>query len=425
MKYPGTIVAAMLVAGCAATPSSNAPAQAADPGKSAGVAAPDAQATEPVRESFRDWLAGFRSEARNRGIADATLATALDGAEFLPRVIELDRSQPEFTRQIWDYLDTAVSDTRVETGRNRLAEHRDAIEAAATRYGLRPEILVAIWGLESNYGGNFGDTRTVDALATLAYEGRRRDFARKQLFAALEILDSGDISADRMRGSWAGAMGHTQFIPTSFQAYAMDGDGDGKRDIWGSIPDVMASTAHYLAEAGWDTGAPWGLEVRLPEGFDYASADGRTRQSASGWAADGVRPASGGSLPQLDDAAIITPAGARGPAFLVGPNFRSILRYNNATSYALAVGRLADRIAGAGPLAAAWPRGLAAMSRDQVEEMQGLLNDAGFDAGTPDGVMGPNTRGALRQFQASIGLIPDGFPTFALLKRLRQTVAES
>lgn len=422
MKKPGTVVAALLVAGCAATPSSNAPAEAAGSDASAGTTAPAAQA---ARESFRDWLAGFRRKALDRGIADATLTTALDGAEYLPRVIELDRSQPEFTRQIWDYLDTAVSDTRVETGRNRLAEHRDAIEAAATRYGLRPEILVAIWGLESNYGGNFGDTRTVDALATLAYDGRRRDFARKQLFAALEILDSGDISADRMRGSWAGAMGHTQFIPTSFQAYAMDGDGDGKRDIWGSIPDVMASTAHYLAEAGWDTGDPWGLEVRLPEGFDYASADGRTRRSASGWAAAGVRPASGGSLPQLDDAAIITPAGARGPAFLVGPNFRTILRYNNATSYALAVGRLADRIAGAGPLVAEWPRGLAAMSRDQIEEMQGLLNDAGFDAGTPDGIMGPNTRGALRQFQASIGLIPDGFPTFALLERLRQTVAET
>ncbi|MDT0635800.1 lytic murein transglycosylase [Salinisphaera sp. W335] len=374
-----------------------------------------------MRESFEDWLVGFRGEARDRGIAAQTLTTALDGAEFLPRVIELDRSQPEFTRQIWDYLDTAVSDTRVETGRVRLAEHRDAIDAAADRYGIRPEILVAIWGLESNYGSNFGDTRTVDALATLAYDGRRRDFARKQLFAALEILDSGDISADRMRGSWAGAMGHTQFIPTSFQAYAVDGDGDGRRDIWGSIPDVMASTAHYLDEAGWDTGDPWGLEVRLPESFDYASADGRTRQSASDWAADGVRPASGGSLPQLDDAAIITPAGARGPAFLVGPNFRSILRYNNATSYALAVGRLADRIAGAGPLVAEWPRGLAAMSRDQIEEMQGLLNDAGFDAGTPDGVMGPNTRGALRAFQQSIGQIPDGFPTFALLERLRQS----
>lgn len=420
MKYPGTVAVVLLATGCAAAPSSNAPAQA--PAESAAQSAtPDSAAAEPVRESFEDWLVGFRGEARDRGIAAQTLTTALDGAEFLPRVIELDRSQPEFTRQIWDYLDTAVSDTRVETGRVRLAEHRDAIDAAADRYGIRPEILVAIWGLESNYGSNFGDTRTVDALATLAYDGRRRDFARKQLFAALEILDSGDISADRMRGSWAGAMGHTQFIPTSFQAYAVDGDGDGRRDIWGSIPDVMASTAHYLDEAGWDTGDPWGLEVRLPESFDYASADGRTRQSASDWAADGVRPASGGSLPQLDDAAIITPAGARGPAFLVGPNFRSILRYNNATSYALAVGRLADRIAGAGPLVAEWPRGLAAMSRDQIEEMQGLLNDAGFDAGTPDGVMGPNTRGALRAFQQSIGQIPDGFPTFALLERLRQS----
>lgn len=222
-----------------------------------------------------------------------------------------------------------------------------------------------------------------------------------------------------MVGSWAGAMGHTQFIPSSFEAYAVDGDGDGRRDIWNSIPDVMASTANYLARAGWRQGEPWGMEVRLPDGFDYSLADD-SRRSASEWAELGVRAVGGGELPPLAEAAILVPAGASGPAFLVGRNYRAILRYNNATSYALAVGTLADRIAGRPGVQAEWPRHERPLSRSQVRDMQQALNARGFDVGAPDGIMGPNTRRGLREYQRSAGLTPDGFPTESLLQRLRQ-----
>ncbi|MCE8020246.1 lytic murein transglycosylase [Halomonas sp. MCCC 1A11036] len=374
---------------------------------------------ESPPQDFQAWLHDFRRQARAEGISEATLARALDGARYRPRVIELDRSQPEFVRPIWQYLDSAVSQARVSQGRAKLDEHRDTAQRMEQRYGVPAEIIVAIWGIESNYGGNFGDFSTLEALATLAFDGRRRDFARGELLAALRIIEAGDIAPERMVGSWAGAMGHTQFIPSSFEAYAVDGDGDGRRDIWNSIPDVMASTANYLARAGWRQGEPWGMEVRLPDGFDYSLADD-SRRSASEWAELGVRAVGGGELPPLAEAAILVPAGASGPAFLVGRNYRAILRYNNATSYALAVGTLADRIAGRPGVQAEWPRHERPLSRSQVRDMQQALNARGFDVGAPDGIMGPNTRRGLREYQRSAGLTPDGFPTESLLQRLRQ-----
>lgn len=378
----------------------------------------DARAAEQVRyASFHHWLDEFRRYAAAEGISEATLTQTLDKVRFRERVIELDRYQPEFVRPIWEYLDSAVSNARITTGRERLAEHRDTAQTMQARYGVPAEIIVAIWGIESNYGSNFGSFSTLDALATLAYEGRRRDFARGELLSALRIIDAGDIDAEHMLGSWAGAMGHTQFIPSSFEAYAVDGDGDGRRDIWGSIPDVMASTANYLARAGWQTGQPWGVEVTLPQGFDYAQTE---RQSSQEWAAQGVRPYSGGNLPTFDSAAIVVPAGAQGPAFLVGPNFRAILRYNNATSYALAVATLGDAIAQRPGIQHDWPRDQAPLTRDDVQELQRRLNDAGYSVGGADGVMGPNTRQGLRAFQRDQGLIPDGFATQELLERLRR-----
>jgi lytic murein transglycosylase len=363
----------------------------------------------------------FRRQAREQGIAADTLAAAFDAVRLEPRVIELDRRQPEFSRQVWDYLDSAVSPTRIERGREQLDAHRRAIEAASRRYGVPAEVLVAIWGIESNYGSNFGSFSTIDALATLGYEGRRSDFARRELMAALRILDSGDIARERMQGSWAGAMGHTQFMPTSFKAYARDGDDDGRRDIWGSIADVMASTAYYLEQAGWRGGKPWGLEVRLPEGFDYSQTELDQRQSSQAWAAQGVKPAKGGTLPVLDEAAVIAPAGAQGPAFLVGHNFRVIMRYNASTSYALAVGLLSDRIAGESGVQTDWPRHEPALSRSQIEEMQRLLNARGMKVGKPDGILGPNTRRGIRQYQRELGQVPDGFATVELLERLGAT----
>ncbi|MHA7834993.1 MAG: lytic murein transglycosylase [Algiphilus sp.] len=410
------------ISGCLAhqpaSMAAEAPAKATPMGASSAAAPSSAHADA----GFRQWLAQMREQARAEGVDATTLSEALDPAEYLPEVIERDRSQPEFTRQIWEYLDTAVSDARIRNGRTQLASHREAATMASTRYGVATEILVAIWGMESNYGSHFGSFRTIDALATLGYDGRRTAFARRELLAALKIIDSGDIDRERMRGSWAGAMGHTQFLPTSFRAYAVDADGDGRRDIWGSIPDVMASTAHYLDRAGWVEGEPWGVEVRLPEDFDYTLSGRDQRRPVAAWARLGVRPAQGDALPDLSRAAILLPAGAQGPAFLIGRNFDAILRYNNATSYALGVGLLADRIAGRPGLQASWPRSLSALSRKQVKEMQTLLNRLGFEVGTPDGIVGPNTRSGLRAFQRQIGKTPDAFPTYALLEALRARV---
>lgn len=215
-------------------------------------------ATEVSYANFQQWLRDFRQYAAEQGISEATLSNALDSVRYRERVVELDGYQPEFVRPIWEYLDTAVSSTRINNGLEKLAEHRETAQQMQQRYGVPAEIIVAIWGIESNYGSNFGDFSTLESLATLAYDGRRRDFARGELLAALRIIDQGDIAADEMKGSWAGAMGHTQFIPSSFEAYAVDGDGDGRRDIWGSIPDVMASTANYLDRAGWQANQPWG-----------------------------------------------------------------------------------------------------------------------------------------------------------------------
>lgn len=407
-----------LLAGCQAAPPSMVPAEARDAATMVAVA--DAAQPAAAAANFQDWLSRFRREARAEGITESTLARALDGLRYRPRVIKLDRSQPEFVRPIWQYLDSAVSATRVATGRERLAEHRATAREMERRYGVPAEVIVAIWGIESNYGGNFGDFSTLEALATLAYDGRRRDFARTELLAALRILEAGDISPERMIGSWAGAMGHTQFIPSSFVAYAVDGDGDGRRDIWGSIPDVMASTAHYLDRAGWQAGEPWGVEVRLPEGFDYARTELAQRLSSAEWAEQDVRTLTGAPLPDFAAAAVIVPAGAEGPAFLVGRNFRAILRYNNATSYALAVGVLSGEIAGREGVVQAWPREQQPLSRGQLREMQRLLNARGFEVGAPDGIMGPNTRRGLRAFQDAIGVTPDGFATLALLERLRR-----
>ncbi|WNK21102.1 lytic murein transglycosylase [Halomonas piscis] len=377
-------------------------------------AADKAPMDERQRASFEQWLADFRRHAAAEGISEQALARAFDGVRYRPSIIEHDRHQPEFVQPIWEYLDTAVSSTRVTTGRDKLAAHRDTAREMERRYGVPAEVIVAIWGIESNYGSHFGDYSALDAFATLAFDGRRRDFARRELLAALRIVDAGDIPARDMVGSWAGAMGHTQFIPSSFRAYAVDGDGDGRRDIWHSIPDVMASTANYLKQAGWQAGEPWGAEVRLPDGFDYAQTG---RKSTAKWRRQGMRAVSG-ALPEFSSAEVIVPAGAQGPAFLTGPNFRSILRYNNATSYALAVAKLSDAIAGRDGIVQGWPREQAPLTRDDVTRLQRSLNRLGYDVGGADGIMGPNTRKGLRAFQRDQGLTADGFATQALLARL-------
>ncbi|WP_114968172.1 lytic murein transglycosylase, partial [Rhodoferax ferrireducens] len=338
------LLAIFAVVGCASTPSVETQA----PAPSEVVANPTPTESSEVEHSqrFARWVVEFSTIARTAGIDEATLHIAFDNVRFLPRVIESDRAQPEFTRAVWDYLDSALSTQRIARGQDKLLQLRPEIEPIAARYGVPPEVLVAIWGMESNYGSFVGDIPTIDALATLGFEGRREEWARGQLLAALKILQNRDIDRARMIGSWAGAMGQTQFLPSNFLAYAVDADGDGRRDIWSSLADVMASTANFLASAGWQAGQPWGLEVRLPPGFDFARADADVRQPTAAWTDGGVQAMDGSPLPALADSAILLPAGARGPAFLVGPNFRTILRYNNSTSYALAVGLLAHQLAG-------------------------------------------------------------------------------
>jgi lytic murein transglycosylase len=413
LRLAPTALAIALLGACASAPTT-APSQPS----SANLPAAVGEAALP--QGFAQWVADFRAAARAAGISEATLRSAFDNVQYLPRVIELDRAQPEITRTVWDYLDSTVTAQRVATGQDKLLQFRNEADAAASRYGVPPSIVVAIWGMESNYGSNYGSTPTIDALATLGFEGRREDWARGELLAALKIVDNGDIERERMVGSWAGAMGQTQFLPSSFVAYAVDADGDGRRDIWGSLADVMASTANFLSRSGWQADKPWGVEVRLPTGFDYGRADTAVRQPTSQWDAEGLRTVDGQPLPEFADGTILLPAGASGPAFLVGSNFRAILRYNNSTSYALAVGLLAQRLAGGSGVQAPWPRDLAALTRSQLLTLQTTLNQRGFASGAPDGVMGPATREGLRRYQRSIGLPADGYPSVELLQRLQE-----
>ncbi|WP_025732326.1 lytic murein transglycosylase [Carnimonas nigrificans] len=358
---------------------------------------------------FQQWVNNFRPYALSHGISAATFERAFRNARLQTSILNLSRSQPEFVRPVWEYLDTAVSDTRVSKGKQMLAQHRADFNRAQQRYGVPPEIIVAIWGMESNYGANFGNYPTIDALATIGYNGRREAWAKSELLEALKIIQNGDIDHDQMRGSWAGAMGNTQFMPSSFNSYAVDGDGDGRRDIWGSIPDVIASTANYLKANGWHAGEPWGVEVSLPQGFNYSLADGKQQRAVSAWQQLGVRATSGGALPSLEGAALLLPAGAKGPAFLVGHNFRTILRYNNSTSYALGVSLLAQRVAGQAGVQASWPRSQKPLSRTEIKQLQQQLTAMGYDAGGADGIVGPGTRDAVRQFQRAHGQPADGF----------------
>ncbi len=368
---------------------------------------------------FPAWLAAFRARAEAAGITAATLDATLPVISYLPDVVEKDRNQAEFTRTIWDYLDRAVSDDRLRLGRAALAENRAVLDRISASYGVAPAVIVAIWGLETNYGTNRGAVPTLSALASLAYDGRRAAFFEAQLIAALQIVQTNDIAAEKMVGSWAGAMGHTQFMPTSFQTLAVDFTGDGRRDIWGDDPtDALASTAAYLARNGWVQGQPWGMEVRLPPDFDYALSGEQVTKPVADWQALGLRRAGGGDLTGQGPASLILPAGEKGPAFLRLGNFTAIESYNPADAYVIAVGHLADRIAGGGPILAPWPRGDRALTAEERRDLQRRLTAAGFDTGGVDGKVGPKTLAAVRAFQTSRGLTPDGYADRALLALL-------
>ncbi len=398
------------------------PAVQAQTGAVAGETGPS---KEEILSRFDSWKRDFRVRALGAGITAATFDTAFEGVEPIARVIERDQSQPEFVRPIWDYMDGAVSDARVQKGREMLARHRKTLTAMERRYGVPPQVVVAIWGLESSYGAIKGSTDVIAALSTLAIEGRRQRFAERELIAAMRILQDGDITREGLTGSWAGAMGHTQFIPSNVLAYGVDANRDGRRDLWESLPDVFASTANYLKEHDWQEGYRWGREVRLPDGFEYALAERGVTKSLRQWRDLGVRRPGGGALPVADiEASIILPAGHAGPAFLVYDNFRVIMRYNNATSYALAIGHLSDRIAGRGPISGDWPRHERPLKRSERVELQERLTRAGYALGEADGVIGRRTRAAVRAFQTANGLPADGFATASLLDAVRRATGD-
>ncbi|MDW4498554.1 lytic murein transglycosylase [Sulfitobacter sp. D35] len=360
------------------------------------------------------WVAAFKGRAAGRGISQSTIDAAFRGAGYLPLVVERDRNQTEFTRTLEDYLAIAASPERVSTGKAMLRRYGSTLSAIQGRYGVEPQVVTAIWGLESRYGEQRGSVPVISAVSTLAYDGRRGAFFEQQLMAALRILQRGDISPERMTGSWAGAMGHTQFIPTSFEAYAVDFTGDGRRDIWSDDPtDALASAAAYLSRSGWRAGQPWGVEVRVPAGV---STSGRRRPSQ--WAALGVRPAAGGSIPDYGSATIIRPGG-RGPAFMIFHNFTVISRYNNATNYVIGVGHLSDRLVGGAPIQGDFPPDSKGMTIDDRRELQERLTARGFDTAGADGVIGSKTVAAISAYQQSAGLPVTGEPSLDLLNRLR------
>lgn len=370
-------------------------------------------------QSFADWLAELRAEARELGISEATLRE-LDNLQPLERVMELDSSQPEFVQTFTRYLGLRVTPNQVARGQSLLQQHSVLLEQVRQRYGVQPHYLVAFWAVESNYGRSTGGFSVLEALATLAFDPRRADFFRRQLLTALQIIDDGHIQAERMSGSWAGAMGQLQFMPNIFYQYGIDGDQDGRIDIWNSLPDIFHSAANFLSQSGWRGDERWGREVLLTEDFDFSLTGTSTRKPLQEWRDLGVTQLNGAPIPVAAgmEASVILPAGAQGPAFLGYANFRTTMTYNPSTFYALTVGHLADRYAGSGPVQR-MPENETAMSVADVRELQELLNRNGFDSGEPDGRVGRQTRAAIRAYQQSAGLPMDGYASVVLLQALR------
>ena len=392
----------------------------------AGPAAAQSEPPADGTDEFGQCIVGLQARARAEGISEPVVSEVLGTVDRVERVIELDRNQPEFTRTFADYYDRRVTDDRVARGRQLRDQNRELLDTVQQRYGVPAHYLLAFWGLETNFGTYFGKIPTPDALATLACDPRRSDFFTGELMSALRIIDAGDITADGMLGSWAGAMGHMQFLPSVFLRYAIDGDGDGRRDLWGSTADAMHSAANFLRGLGWESGLRWGREVRLPEGFDYSLAGRNNRRPLSEWAGLDVRNAYGGAMPPLDiSAAVLVPAGHEGPAFLAYENFDVIMRWNRSEYYAIAVGRLADRIAGSGPLTRPADPGGDRVTRDAVRQLQEDLTALGYEPGEPDGIFGPATSQALSQFQKSQAVIADGHLDTDAIARVRSAIVSS
>jgi lytic murein transglycosylase len=371
----------------------------------------------PARAEWSSCLSGLRHAAAGAGVSEATVASATNGLEPNDAVSFMDK-QPEFTTPVWDYVAGLVDEERVDEGREMMHKYSSALHAAESRFGVDPATVVAVWGVESDFGKSFGKRPVVQSLATLACEApRRNDYWRKEFIAALKILDSGDIRADEFMGSWAGAFGHTQFMPSTFLGTAVDHDGDGRRNIASSAADSLGSTANFLRKSGWRSGEVWGFEVRLPD--SYSGPSGRThKQPMSYWESHGITRIDGGGLGG-GAAGLMLPAGRNGPAFLVTKNFDAIYAYNAAESYALAICVLSDRLRGKPGIQAPWPTDDPGLSRAERRELQSLLIRAGYDVGDPDGVIGTKSKEAIADYQSRVGLPRNGRASLKVLKALR------
>ncbi len=382
---------------------------------------PESRAESPAAPratgSFETWMDGFSTRARAAGIRDATLARARPHIRHLPATVTLDGRQSEFGARVWDYMDSAVTPARISQGQAALRSRASTLSRIEARYGVPPEIVVAIWGIETSYGADRGRVSTLSTLATLARDGRRGVFFEGQLIDALRIVQAGDIAPEAMIGSWAGAFGHTQFMPSSYLAYAVDFTGNGRRDLWSDDPsDALASAANYLAQRGWVRGQPWAVEVVLPSGFDLGLTG--QRQSAEAWGRAGLRAASGSIAPGASR--LILPGGAQGPAFLAYGNYDALKEYNISDAYVLALGHLSDRLRGGGPLRGDWPRGDRALNLSERRDLQRRLQELGHYTGAIDGRHGPMTVAAVQDWQRANGLPPDGYINAAVLARLRR-----
>ncbi len=367
---------------------------------------------------FEQCKTRLSAQAKDEGVADKVIDDAFASIAFQPRVIELDRSQPEFVTTFPSYYSKRVTDWRVSKGRELVSEHRELLSELEKEYGIPPHYLVAFWGLETNYGGYKGKMPVLSSLATLACDKRRSSYFTQELMTALKLMERESLSADAMVGSWAGAMGHTQFMPSAYFKYATDGDDNGQVNLWDSEADALTSAANFLANLGWEPGFRWGREVKLPDTFDYRLSGYKQRRPVNEWAEQGVTLPGGGALPDSDiDAYIVVPAGHEGPAFLAYQNFRVIMRWNNSEFYAIAVGELASQLSGSKGLVQSLPD-LPAYSRDDIMQMQKKLNQKGFDVGKPDGILGPATRSGIREYQLANSFIGDGFPSLEVMKSL-------
>lgn len=373
-------------------------------------------------QGFKAWVNDFKKQARSKGISKKTLDLAFKDIELNKNVLESDKKQPEFTQTFFQYFNRAVSPYRINNGKANYHKHKKLLDEVTKKYGVPGRFLVAFWGLETNYGSYTGNIPIIESLATLAYDPRRSKFFTQELISALTILDRGHVSLKQMKGSWAGAMGQCQFMPSNYIKYAVDGDGDGKINLWDSLPDVMHSAGNFLQQLGWQEQENWGREVKLTKNFDYSLADNKTARPLTEWQQQGITLADGRVLPKADmDARLLLAADYKGPAFLVYDNFKVIKRWNNADKYALAVGHLADRIVGRPALTKKRPKNDKGLSRHQIKEIQTHLNLLGYQTGKPDGIAGSKTRNALREFQIKQKVPADGFASLEMLELLKKS----